>query len=539
MSTGTLPARRDAEAPTGDTGFGAVLRGEWTKFRTVRGWVVGVVVAATVMVGFGIIGAGHAGIGCLGPHGTQLSGKACLPPVVTGPGGEAVTDSYYFVRQPLGAHGSITVRMTSLTGAYGGGGGPGGIQAGQGGLTNPGVQPWSKAGIMIAASTGQGAAYAAIMATGSHGVAMQWNFTQDVAGITGKVTVASPRWLRLTRSGDTVTGYDSADGVHWNRVATAQLAGLASTVPAGMFTTSPPYMQLSSSGRGGNQMAPAVATGVFDHVRLTGGQAGATWAGINVGNQGQFGPGTRNVAAYRQAGGRFTVTGNGDIAPDVVGPAAQLPSTTIENHLIGVFAGLIALIVVAAMFMTIEYRRGLIRLTLAASPRRGRVLAAKAVVVAIVGFATGLVAAVISVLIGVPMDQAQGQYVLSVNWLTEVRVIAGTAALVAVAAVLALALGTLMRRSAAAVTSGIVVIVLPFILGLALPTGAGAWLFRLTPAAGFAIEQSLPAYRQVINSYTVQNGYYPLAWWAGFGVLCLYAAAALGGALFVLRRRDA
>ena len=45
------------------------------------------------------------------------------------------------------------------------------------------------------------------------------------------------------------------------------------------------------------------------------------------------------------------------------------------------FAGLIAVVVVAAMFITAEYRRGLIRITLAASPRRGRVLAAKAVVI--------------------------------------------------------------------------------------------------------------------------------------------------------------
>ena len=49
------------------------------------------------------------------------------------------------------------------------------------------------------------------------------------------------------------------------------------------------------------------------------------------------------------------------------------------------------------MFMTAEYRRGLIRVTLAASPRRGRVLAAKAVVIAAVAFAAGLVGAAVVV----------------------------------------------------------------------------------------------------------------------------------------------
>ena len=53
---------------------------------------------------------------------------------------------------------------------------------------------------------------------------------------------------------------------------------------------------------------------------------------------------------------------------------------------VGTFAGLIVVIVVGAMFITAEYRRGLIRTTFAASPARGRVLAAKAVVTGLVTF---------------------------------------------------------------------------------------------------------------------------------------------------------
>jgi uncharacterized membrane protein len=71
-----------------------------------------------------------------------------------------------------------------------------------------------------------------------------------------------------------------------------------------------------------------------------------------------------------------------------------------------------------------------------------------------------------------------------------------------------------------------------------LPSGAGGWLLRLTPAAGFAIQQSSPAYSQVASSYLPPD-YYPLAPWAGFAVLCGYAALALGLAVFLLRRRDA
>ena len=38
--------------------------------------------------------------------------------VPVGPDGKPVTDQYYFVHQPLHGNGSITVRVTSLTGRY-------------------------------------------------------------------------------------------------------------------------------------------------------------------------------------------------------------------------------------------------------------------------------------------------------------------------------------------------------------------------------------------------------------------------------------
>jgi len=530
-----------ASGPVSRAGFGHLVRAEWTKFRTVRGWVIGIVVAGVLMDLVGLFAAGQASISCRNGPGPAKTGAACIPPVPTGPGGEAVTDSFYFVRQPLTGDGSITARMTALTGRYGGGAGPANPGGPLTGL-HPGVQPWSKAGIIIAGSTRQGSAYAAMMVTGSHGVRMQYDYTQDLAGLPGAVSAAAPRWLRLTRSGDTITGYDSADGTHWARVGTAQLAGLPATVQAGLFATSPAYMHLSDFfGGTTGQIGPSLATGVFDHVSLTGGRPGGVWVGDNVGDQGAFGPQTGQVENFRRAGGRFTVTGSGDIAPDVPGGGGGVggPESTIEGHLMGAFAGLIVVVVIGAMFMTAEYRRGLIRITLAAAPQRGRVLAAKAVVIGSVTFAAGLAAAIIAVTVGVRLARDQGLYVFPVSWLTEARVVAGTAALLAVAAVLALALGTVVRRSAAAITAAIVVIVLPYLLGVAvLPVGAAEWVLRVTPAAAFAIQQSVPAYPQVTAAYTPPI-YFPLSPWAGFGVLCGYTAVALGLAVFLLRRRDA
>ena len=281
---------------------------------------------------------------------------------------------------------------------------------------------------------------------------------------------------------------------------------------------------------------PSQATAVFDHVSRSGGWPGSAWTGDDVGAANGSG-----IGGYHQASGRFRVTGSGDIAPVIAGHGNEADSaTTIAMYLLGTFAGLIAVVVIATMFITAEYRRGLIRTTLAASPRRGRVLAAKAIVIGSVTFVAGLAAASAAVILGAQLARDRS-YVFPVTWLTELRAITGTAALLAVAAVLALALGAVLRRSAAAVTIVIVVIVLPYILSVAsvLPLGVSDWLLRLTPAAAFAVQQAAPQYPQVTALYSPGSGYFPLAPWAGLAVLCGYAAVALGLAVVLLRRRDA
>ena len=530
MTATITPYRSGQQA--GHDGFAQSLRAEWTKFRTMRGWVITMLAAAvaTALAPIALAGTAKSNDPITCAHGRCQVESGYF---ATGPDGKAVTDGFYFVRQPLAGNGSLTAAISSVHGS--------GTALHLPTKFPPasGTQPWAKAGILIKASTRPGSPYTAIMVTPGHGVRMQYDFTHDIAGLPGAVSARSPRWLRLTRSGDTITGYDSADGSHWDKVATVTLAGLPATASIGLFATSPAYQNLSQFfGGTTGQVGPSLATGVFDHVSLSGGRPGAPWAGDDVGNQDAFGPQTGQLETFRQAGGRFTVTGSGDIAPQV--PGGGGPSSTIEDHLSGAFAALIVMVVIGVMFMTAEYRRGLIRTTLAATPRRGRVLAAKAIVIASAMFAAGLVAAVIAVVVGVRLSRDQGTYVFPVSWLTWLRVVAGTAALLAVATVLALALATMLRRSAAAVTAAIVVIVLPFILGVAevLPSGAAEWLLRVTPAAAFAIQQSVPAYPQVTASYTPPT-YFPLSPWAGFGVLCGYTALALGLAVFLLRRRDA
>ena len=165
----------------------------------------------------------------------------------------------------------------------------------------------------------------------------------------------------------------------------------------------------------------------------------------------------------RQSAGTITVASFGDISP-AAGNAYGGSGQSLQRALAGTFFGLIPLIVVAAMFITAEYRRGLIRVSLTAAPRRGRLLAAKAVVIGAVGFVAGLVAATLALAVGTPLLRRAGGLQWPVSLLTEARMVVGTAALLAVAAVLALAIGTIVRRSAPAVAIVIVVIFVPYLL---------------------------------------------------------------------------
>jgi ABC-type transport system involved in multi-copper enzyme maturation permease subunit len=536
MTATITPYRPPQQA--GRDGFAQLLHAEWTKFRTLRGWVIAIIIAAAAIVVVGVLlplGGGQS-------HCGSQSGAACLGLVPTGPDGEAVNDSYYLAAQPLAGDGSITVRVTSLTGMISSGnGGYVGPNSPPPGTLTPGLVPWAKAGIIITGSTRPGSAYAAMMVTGSHGVRMQYDYTSDVASRPGSASAASPRWLRLTRSGDVITGYDSADGRHWTEVAAVRLAGLTGMVRAGMFATSPldftPNFPTYAESGGG--LSPSLATGTFDDVGLRGGTPGGQWAGQDVGTFGQNYDGPR--LGLRQAGSRFTVTGSGDIGPIVAAGVNSFYLTgTLADHLFGVFIGLLIMIVIAAMFITVEYRRGLIRATLAASPRRGRLLAAKAVVIGLATFVLGSAAVAVAVIVGRQIAHDSGIYVLATGWPIEVQVILGTGAMLAVASVLALSIGTMLRRSVAAVAAAVVVIVLPYILGVSgvLPASASEWILRVTPAAAFAIEQSAPQYQQVVGHYGPPD-YYPLGPWSGLAVLCVYAAVALGLAAWLLRRRDA
>jgi hypothetical protein len=102
---------------------------------------------------------------------------------------------------------------------------------------------WAKSGVALRndfARPGVSAGYVVLVATPGNGVALQWDANGD--GYLDSSTVAAvatnqPVWLRLTRSGSTVTGAYSLTGSSYTTVGTATLSGPQSSLDGGVVTT--------------------------------------------------------------------------------------------------------------------------------------------------------------------------------------------------------------------------------------------------------------------------------------------------------------
>jgi ABC-2 family transporter protein len=515
-----------SEQPVGRDGFAQLLRAEFAKFLAVRGWVIALCTSAVVLVLLSFL--------------TAFPDHSRHPPVPTGPGGEAVTDAYTFVHQSLTGDGTLTARVSSLSGAYpslsnASANALGTSGAGQvGSQPHSGLAPWAKAGLIVEPDLRQGTDYAAVMITGSHGVRMQYDYTHDIPGPAGSLGLSSPRWLRLTRVGDVITSYDSIDDLHWTEIGLARLPGLPRTVQTGLFVTSPVYFPA-----GANEGNPSVATADFAHIATTGDFSSRhSWTGDAISS---VYPSVLSASTWKQSRpDLFTIGGSGDIAP-LVGGGTVFSLWSGASIVNGTIAALLVVMVLATLFATSEYRRGLPRTTLAGSPRRGSVLAAKALVAGSLAFAAGAIATAIAEVITRHVLAANGNYLFPQSGPVVARVIIGTGLFLGLAAALVVALGAIVRRRAGPILAGLALLVLPGVLATttSLPPGLDTWLMRLTPTAAFAIQAALPHSTLVTAAYTPVNGYFPISPWAGLAVLAAYTALALGAATWLVRRREA
>lgn len=141
----------------------------------------------------------------------------------------------------------------------------------------------------------------------------------------------------------------------------------------------------------------------------------------------------------------------------------------IGSALIGGVVCWFLFLVLGVKAATAEYGSGMIRLTLTATPQRWRVLAAKAVVLAAITLATALVVNVAMFLVAQPILASFGVESTSLLDADVVRAVLGNAALAPVYPLIALALGFLLRSTAAAIVSVFGFIFAPPFLGELLP----------------------------------------------------------------------
>ncbi|HXJ26841.1 MAG TPA: ABC transporter permease [Streptosporangiaceae bacterium] len=207
------------------------------------------------------------------------------------------------------------------------------------------------------------------------------------------------------------------------------------------------------------------------------------------------------------------------------GAAAAFDPTAVS--LSGIQLAQIAVGVLGAMLITSEYGSGMIRATFAAVPRRLPVLWGKAAVALAAVFAASVPAVLIaffagqSVLAKVGLDTSFGQPGVA-------RAVLGSAAYLAVAAVLGLGLGALLRNTAAAVTA-----LFGLLFGLQLLAGL------IPGATGVTLEKFMPSTAgQAIASVHPDPGT-SLGPWAGLGLFAGYTVIVLALAARRMSRGDA
>lgn len=200
--------------------------------------------------------------------------------------------------------------------------------------------------------------------------------------------------------------------------------------------------------------------------------------------------------------------------------------STIFFALAGMQFASAVILVLAALAVTSEYRFGTIRTTLQAQPGRTRVLWTKAGVIAAVAFLIGEVAAWATFAVSRSFD---GTGVLVLRNADDWRLVAGYGLVYALLAVIAVAVGSLVRHPAGAVTLLLVWSLAIENLVNVIP-GFGDDIYRLLPFVNGTLFAGDPQITGVTD---------PLSTLGSLGILSGTALVLLSVATVVLKRRDA
>lgn len=209
---------------------------------------------------------------------------------------------------------------------------------------------------------------------------------------------------------------------------------------------------------------------------------------------------------------------------------------TVASTQFGANFGMIVVMVMAALAITTEYRFGTIRATFQAVPKRTSALLAKTTVVAILALIVGELAAFGSW--GVA-NLLKPTYDLAINTSFEWRTVAGQGLVYAVAAVIAVAVGTLIRQSAGALSVLLIYVMLVENLVSLIP-GVGENIQKWLP---FTMAQGFLSGNPDVTARSVQDGPQPavsgLDPWGSLAYFAAFAAVLMIIALATANKRDA
>ena len=180
-------------------------------------------------------GWSHADVGATGATGDATATAGTF--TVTGAGADVwgTADAFQYAYRTLDGDGTIVARVTAIQN----------------------VHAWTKAGVMIRDSLSPSAAQAFMVVAASplKGVPFQRRTTEGGGSVsTAGSQSTAPRWVKLVRAGNVITGYESADGLAWTLVGSDTFA-MGSRVLIGLGVSS--------------HVTGVNATATFDNVTIT------------------------------------------------------------------------------------------------------------------------------------------------------------------------------------------------------------------------------------------------------------------------------
>jgi hypothetical protein len=209
---------------------------------------------------------------------------------------------------------------------------------------------------------------------------------------------------------------------------------------------------------------------------------------------------------------------------DAAGKAAFDPTAISLNSYALAQIGIAAM---GAILVTIEYMTGGIQSVLTAVPRRGRVLAAKATVCALVTLPVGTLIGFGAFLLGQRVLARQGAPHVTLGDPGVLRAVIGVGLYLTAVGLLGVAVGVLVRSTAGAVTLlSTVMLIIPTI-SRPLPDALAHLLMKFWPAN--AGSQLMALHHDPVSA---------LGAWAGFSVLVGFVAVVVAAAFRVFRTRD-